>query len=155
MRPLRDSRPKEKVKSKKAGPALFPFSFLLLPSAPEKLLHQRATLSFQNSFDYLHAMIELFGVADMKMRFDGARLFIGCAINQTFDARLKQRPGAHPAGLNSRVNNCLCQAVISEFLRSFTQRHDLRVRSRIAIGARAIAGDCQQLSIDNDACSDG
>src|SRR5260370_38437569 len=102
MRPLRDSRQKEKVKRQNrliqtAVPCcLLPFTFYLLPSYSKELLHQRATLSFQNSFDYLHAMIELFGVADMKMRFDGAPFFIRCAINQTLDARLTQRPGAHP-----------------------------------------------------------
>src|SRR6266849_3130341 len=101
---------------------------MLLSSVPKKLLHQRATLSFQDSFDYFNAMIELFGVTDMKMRFDGARFFIGGAINQTFDACLNQRPGAHRARFNSRVNNCLCQPVIPNLTSSFAQRNDLSVR---------------------------
>src|SRR5260370_16760147 len=101
MRPLRDSRQKEKVKRQNrliqtAVPCcLLPFTFYLLPSYSKELLHQRATLSFQNSFDYLHAMIELFGVADMKMRFDGARFFIPSALNQPLTPPLIHPPAPH------------------------------------------------------------
>ena len=77
---------------------LLPFYFfLVLPSRLKKLLHQLTALRLQHSFDHFNAMVQVIGVADMKMRFDGACFFIRRAINQQLHARLNQRSGAHRA----------------------------------------------------------
>ena len=159
MRPLQEQVKKIKVKRQKENCLvrffLFPFSFLLLPSCFEELLHQLAALYFQNSLHDFNAMIQVVGITDMKARFDRACFFIRRAINQQLDARLNQRSGAHCARFNGRVNRRICQPVVAEPPRGFAQRHDLCVSGRIAISASAIARDGQQFLADDDAGTDG
>ena len=135
-------------------PFFLPFTFLLLPSCFEELLHQLAALGFQNAFDHFDAMIQLIGVADMKVRFDCSGLFVRRAVNQKRDPRLDQRARAHRARLDCRIDDCLCQPVIAKLPGRFAQRDDLGVRRRIAIRASAISRHRQQLIAADDASSD-
>src|SRR6266446_7464946 len=133
----------------------FPFTFLLLPSNFKELLHQLAALRFQNASDHFDAMIQLIGVADMKVRFDCSGLFVRRAINQKRDPRLDQCARAHGARLDCRIDGGVCQPVIAKLPGRFAQGHDLGVRRRITIGARAISRHGQQFIAVDDASSDG
>ncbi len=73
------------------------FNFILPPSSfiphpcsslAKKLQHDLTALSFQNSPHYINAMVQLIGLADMKMRVDRSRLFVRCPVDQKRDARL-------------------------------------------------------------------
>src|SRR6266567_263218 len=151
MRPLRNSGQKEKVKRQKPSllkstsedsalsfPYLFPFALLLLPSAFEKLPHQLAAFAFQDALDHFHSMIQLIGVTNVKVRFHGAGLFIGGAVNKQLHARLDQRTGAHRAGFKGRINGGVGQSEIAKLSGRLAQRHNLRVSRWIAICSREI-----------------
>jgi hypothetical protein len=79
------SRQKVKGKGKKENKL---FTFLLLPSSLKEILHQRAAIVFQDSLNNFDAMVQLLSIADLKVRFDRARLFVRGTINEKPDARL-------------------------------------------------------------------
>src|SRR5882762_8793503 len=98
MRPLRKARMKDeggRMKESATRQIRLSSSSLILPPYSKELLHQFPALGCQHSFDHFHAMVQLTGITDLKMRFDRARLFVRCAINQQLHPRLDQRSGAH------------------------------------------------------------
>ena len=98
-------------------------------------------------------MVQMIGVADVKVRIDCASSFIRRAVNQQRYARLNQSAGAHRARFDRRVNHRIRQSVVAEFPRGFAQCDNLSMGRRIAIHARAIPGNSVQFPIDDDAGS--
>jgi hypothetical protein len=121
----------------------------------KELLHQGAALSLEYSLDHLHAMIQKIRVANTEMRFDCARLLISRAVNKYRHAGLNQRARAHRARLDRRINRGVRQPVVTDFRRSLSERDDLGMRGWIAISARAISGDYDQLIAADNTGADG
>jgi len=135
------------------SPSFHPSSFILPPCSKE-LLHQLAAFRFQHAADYLDAMIQFIRAANLKVSINGAGLLVARAVNEQWDARLDQSAGTHCARFNRRIDRRIRQPVIADSLGRFPQSDNLGVGSRIAISARAIAGDRDDPIRDDDARAD-
>jgi hypothetical protein len=93
-------------------------------------------------------------VADAKATCHCACSFIRRAVNQTPDPGLYQRPCAHRARLNCRVNNYFWEPVVSQLTGSLAESNDFSVGCRIAIGASAVSRHGNQFVFADYASTD-
>jgi len=124
-----------------------PLRALFSSPAAEKILHERATFVFEHARSHFNPMIQEIRVANPEATVNCAGAFVTRAVNQTPDARLNQRPCAHRARFNRRINSDTRQTVIAEFMCGLAQRDDFSVSSGIAVGASTITRDGDELVI--------
>src|SRR6476659_2358352 len=124
-----------------------PLRALFSSPAAEKILHKRATLSFEHARSYFNPMIQEIRVANPETTVNCASAFVVRAVDQTPDAPLNQRACAHRARFNRRINSDTRQTVIAEFMCGLAQRDDFRVSSGIAVGARTMTRDSDELVV--------
>ena len=76
----------------------------------------------------------------METGAEGATLGIVSAIDESWDASLNDRAGAHGAGLERDVKNGVGKAVVAEDSRALAQDNDFGMRGRVIVANGAIAG---------------
>ena len=127
-----------------------PLRVLFCSSAPEKLLHQRATFWFQHAGADLNTMIQEICIADAKPARYRTCPLVSRAVDQTSDTRLYQSARAHRTWLDGRVDIDIYEPVITDLPRGLTKRDDFSVGCGIAVGAGAVSGDGnERVAVDN------
>src|SRR5437588_1984072 len=127
-----------------------------LASCLEELLHERAAFFAEHARRQLHPVVQRTRVADAEDRLDRARLLVPRAIDQALDPRLDERARAHRARLNRRIDDRARQTVVADLSRGLAQGEDFGVRRRVAVGARAVAGQGEERAVPaDDASADG
>ena len=132
-----------------------PLRVLFSSPAAEKILHQRAAFFFEHAGSHFDPMVQKIRIADAKSTMYRACTFVRGAVNQTPDARLNQRAGAHRARFNRRIDINAREPVIAELTGGLAQSDDFGVGGRIAVGARAVTGDGDELVAVDNTSSDG
>jgi hypothetical protein len=100
-------------------------------------------------------MIQKICVANTKATNNCPGAFIRRAVNQPSHSRLYQRACAHRARFNRRINIHAGEPVIPELTGGFAKSDDFSVGCWIAVGARAISANSDELVFANDADADG
>ena len=103
----------------------------------------------------MNAVVQEVCVADPKAAYHCARAFVRRAVNQPSHARLYQSSGAHRTRLDRRVNIDAGEPVVAELTGGFAKSNDFSVGCGIAVGARAITGNGDELAFADDTSADG
>jgi len=85
----------------------------------------------------------------------GAGLRVTRAEHDTPEPRMQDRPGAHRARLDRRVNINARQPVVSQLPGGLAKSNDFSVSCGIAVGTRTISGNSDEFVLANDASADG
>ena len=91
----------------------------------------------------------------MITRAEGATLGIVGAVEESGDASLNDRAGAHGAGLQSDVKSGVGKAVVAEDSRGLAQDDDFGMRGGVIVANRAIAGAGEVRIVVNEHRADG
>jgi hypothetical protein len=105
----------------------------------ERLDCGRAILS-EHSGSYLDSMVEALIREYVETRANCSALGVVGAVDESPNARMDHRPGAHAARFDRDVKRSAREPVIPARARRFTQNDDFGVRRRIAVAYRAIPG---------------
>src|SRR5690606_3354429 len=83
-------------------------------------------------------------------RFHRAALRVGGAVIEPADAREGNRRRAHGAGLERDIEVAAFEPLRAERAGGLAQRQELRMRGRIAVGERPVAGAGEDRTVPHD-----
>jgi hypothetical protein len=121
----------------------------------EEGLQQGGGFGSQNSWADFDLMVEAGAGENFETGAKSAAFGVVGAVNDSRNARLNDRSGAHGAWFERDIKSGASQAVIVKDLRHFADDHDFGVRGGVVVANGAIAGAYQQRAAMDHHCADG
>src|SRR6266404_1738904 len=121
----------------------------LLSARGEKRLEHGGGFGGEDACGDFDLVVEARIGKDFEAGADGAALGVVGAIDETRDAGLNDRTGAHAAGLDGDVQGGVSETIVAEAAGGFTKHDDFGVSGRVIVADGAITGARKNLSVVN------
>jgi hypothetical protein len=127
---------------------------LCCAAGSEKSLEKSDGLGWKDSGNDFYTMVESRVRQEREAGLHRAAFGIFWAVDQSLDARLDYRPGAHGARLNGYVESGIQQAVVANGVGGGTQRYDFRMGRWVAIDDGSVSRARDNRPVGHDYCAD-
>jgi hypothetical protein len=128
-----------------------PLTQVVLTPFAKEIPHNFSALGFEHAGSNFNSMIQKVRITNSESRFHCPSSFVARAVNKPSYSGLYQRTGTHHTGFNRGINDCVNDAIVTNRMRRFAQRHDFRVGRWILIRARSVPCHRQQCFTASDA----